>query len=117
MRTFSPQRTFRFAHGLFLSHVDLCSSRVDPFLHAGLCLLMRIPILPTHGLPFLVSGIPVDVFFIRFAWRADSPQADLCASRADRFMLKTDLWPPPADLLRSSGRTLTTITTDLIHWN
>ena len=58
-------------------------------------------------------------FLIRFAWRADSPQADLCASRADRFMLQTDLWPPPADLLRSGRRTLTnnTITTDLIHWD
>ena len=37
-------------------------------------------------------------FLIRFAWRAVFPHADLCASRADRFMLQTDLWPPSVDL-------------------
>ena len=103
---------------LFLSHVDLCPSRVDPFLHAGRCILMRIPILPTHGQPFRFSlRDPIGRFQIRFAWRADFPQADLCASREDLSCYKRTSGRRQRDLLRTSRRTLTTIITDLINWD
>ena len=47
---------------------------------------------------------------VRFTCEPFSSHADLCGSRAYRFVLQTDLCPSRADLLRSSRRTFSTMT-------
>ena len=77
-----------------------CGPFLRPFLHAGLCAYLYASRMDSR---FYSQG-PQRTFSNQVRGPF-SPQADLCGSRAHRFMLQTDLCPLRADLLRSSRRT------------